>query len=120
MHKWLTIISSLSLIGYCLFSLYLPTIVKDATTAPINFSILADVEANLDSTDVDTLRKLTKMILEDIKSEQYKNTEVLDSTIELYMSYDFILFWLLLIHLALLSGFLSKSKPNKSINVDSN
>ena len=118
MHKLLIIISSLFLIGYSLFALHLPTIVKDATTAPVNYSKLAEVEASLDSTDTDTLRSLTKMMLEDIKSEQFKNIEVLDSTIELYKSYDFILFWLLLIHLAVTFGYVYKRKPNKRLNSD--
>jgi len=92
--------------------------VKDATTIPVNFSKLAEVEASLDSTDKETLIKLTKMMLEDIKSEQYKNTDVLDSTIEFYSSYDFILFGLLLFHLALVFEFVYKSKPNKRLNSD--
>ncbi|WP_462157741.1 hypothetical protein [Pseudoalteromonas sp. GB56] len=113
MHKWLVIISSLSLIGYSLFSLYLPMIVEDATTISVDHSILADVEANLDTADTDTLRSLTKIMLEDIKSEQYKNTEVLDATIEFYSAFDFILLWLLLIHFVLVFIFVYKSKPNK-------
>ena len=118
MHKWLILISSLSLVGYSLFSLYLPTMVKDATTIPIDYSKLAEVEASLSSADSETLVNLTKMMLEDIKSERYRNTDVLDSIIESYSSYDFILFGLLLTHLALVFGFVYKSKPNKRLNSD--
>ena len=118
MHKWLILISSLSLVGYSLFSLYLPTMVKDATTIPIDYSKLAEVEASLSSADSETLVNLTKMMLEDIKSERYRNTDVLDSIIEFYSSYDFILFGLLLTHLALVFGFVYKSKPNKRLNSD--
>ncbi len=115
MHRFLTIISSLSLVAYCVFSLYLPSIIKESTSVPVDYSILEEVEANLDSSDEETLRQLTKMMINNLRSDQNNRNEVLDSTIEVYLTYDYILIWLLLIHLVLVSGFLSKSKPNKSL-----
>jgi len=115
MSKWLTFLSSLALITYGVFSLYLPTKVKEITNFPPDFSVLDEVESKIETTDPETLKDLTKMMVKAIRDEELRNNEVLDSAIDFYLAYDEILIWLLVIHFAFVFQNVFYSKPNNQI-----
>lgn len=112
MNKWLILISSLALIAYCAFSLYLPTKVKEVTYFPPDFAVLEEIESKLDTTDPETLKNLTRMMLKSIKEEEFRNNEVLESAVDFYLSYDEILIWLLLVHFV----FVYQNVFNRKLN----
>lgn len=114
MIKRLTILSSILLVVYCAFGFYLPTLVKEIVIIPTDNTILKEVKSQIEHADSETLKRLTMMMLNDIESEKNQMTEVLDSMVDIYDSYNKILFGLLLMHFGFLLQFLSsKNKPNQ-------
>jgi hypothetical protein len=103
--KYPVFITSFLLLIYCASGFYLPSYVEELSIIEPKTELIEKLESKIESADEDILRGLTRMMLDDLKTDLPKRNEVQYHTIGMYLGFNKILVGLLIFHFIALFGF---------------